>query len=284
MDDSDQELGREASVVDWANRHHEDHGRVVNPEISFTMSPACTSHRRSTKRGSSERLPYPSIPEQDFVHRAFKHAPPLYGCTMLGLWPELGWVECAMGKTRPPPPERPFEGMLTIHSELFPIAASEYKFGRLSEEEVTVTPMLDKLLWRSDAADKEPVWHIPFTIHVLADAGNMVDCACLAGIVAPKHFRRPKAEGEGEELTVHPPSERAPVPLSMPRTQAFYPDSDTPPLPDPLHLQETLSEGLLTVALNAQREPCVAQKATGIYRIVEAQLVVDWRGTNVEVR
>ena len=87
--------------------------------------------------------------------------------------------------------------------------------------------MLDKVLRRSDAVDKESlcilagqrvcipfehvdfriltlfqVWHIRLTLHFLADAGNLLDCACLAGIVALKHFRRPDVEVIGDEVTV----------------------------------------------------------------------------------
>jgi exosome complex component RRP45 len=46
------------------------------------------------------------------------------------------------------------------------------------------------------------VWHLRLTIHFLADAGNMLDCACLAGIVALRHFRKPEVEVEGDEVTV----------------------------------------------------------------------------------
>ena len=88
-------------------------------------------------------------------------------------------------------------------------------------------------------------------------------------------------------------------------TFAFFPDLSTPPLLDPSHLEETLSAGLLTVALNAQRELCVVQKAGGIPlapedilkimdiavtkareldKIVEARLQEDWKGRHVEVR
>lgn len=76
---------------------------------------------------------------------------------ILTFGPELGWVECALGKTRcvaqhkfglivhwlassviaevdakmvKPPPERPFEGSLTIHSEISPMASIEYEPGR----------------------------------------------------------------------------------------------------------------------------------------------------------
>jgi len=89
--------------------------------------------------------------------------------------------------------------------------------------------MLDKILRRSDAIDRESlcvvggqrvssvlafkpisrrrpsflqVWHLRLTVHCLADAGNMLDCACLAGIVAFKHFRKPEVEVVGDEVTV----------------------------------------------------------------------------------
>lgn len=46
------------------------------------------------------------------------------------------------------------------------------------------------------------VWQLRITIHCLADAGNLLDCACLAGITALKHFRRPEVEVVGDEVTV----------------------------------------------------------------------------------
>jgi len=106
------------------------------------------------------------------------------------------------------------------------------RFGnRPSDEEVTIARMLDKVLRRSDAVDKESlcilagervnnlsihreqslivellltlkVWALRLTIHCLADAGNLLDCTCLAGIVALKHFRRPEVEVIGDEVIV----------------------------------------------------------------------------------
>ncbi|KAJ6570187.1 ribosomal protein S5 domain 2-type protein [Mycena vulgaris] len=280
------------------------------------------------------RPPSPSIPEKEFVFTALKQSLRLDGRLPLELrpptlsfGPELGWVECALGKTRviahveakmvKPPPERPFEGMITIHSEISPMASSEYEIGRPSEEEITITRMLDKVLKRSDAVDKESlcvlagqrVWHLRLTLHCLSDAGNMLDCACLAGIVALKHFRRPDVEVVGDEVTIHPPSERAPVPLSMHHTPfcltfAFFPDPETSPVLDPSQLEQRLSTGLMSVALNAQRELCVVQKLGGVPlsmdevlriinvavikakeldQLVDARLKEDWLGRNVEL-
>lgn len=190
--------------------------------------------------------------------------------------------------------------------------------GRPSEEEITITRMLDKVLRRSDAIDKESlcilagqrVWHLRLTLHFLSDAGNLLDCACLAGIVALKHFRRPEVEVIGDEVTVHSPSERAPVPLAIHHTPfcltfAFFPDETTQPVLDPTLLEQRLSAGLMSVALNAQRELCVVQKMGGVPLVgedvlkiiniavtkvkeldalVEDSLREDWKGRHVEVR
>ncbi|KAI0919892.1 hypothetical protein AcW1_002971 [Taiwanofungus camphoratus] len=279
------------------------------------------------------RPPSPSIPEKDFLYNALRQSLRLDGRNLLEMrtptltfGPELGWVECSLGKTRvlaqvdgkmvKPPPERPLEGIIAIHSEISPMASSDYEPGRPSDEEVTMTRMLDKVLRRSDVVDKESlcvlagqrVWHLRLTIHCLADAGNLLDCACLAGVVALKHFRRPEVEVVGDEVAIHHPSERAPMPLSMHHTPfcltfAYFPDPAILPVLDPSHLEQRLSAGLLSVALNAQRELCVVQKAGGVPlaseevlrivdiavgkvkeldKIVEARLREDWAERNVE--
>ena len=155
----------------------------------------------------------------------------------------------------------------------------------------------------------------------------MMDCACIAGITALKHFRRPEVEVVGDEVTIvclhsspllicpnssiqHPPSERAPVPLSLHHTPycltfAYFAEPGTPSILDPARLEQTLSTGTISIALNAQRELCVVQKAGGvpmeqdeIMRIinvgiakvkdldalVETRLKEDWAGRVVEVR
>ena len=151
-----------------------------------------------------------------------------------------------------PPPERPFEGVITIHLEISPMASSEYEPGRwvcerrariacctdVCWDHHVVRPMKKSVslgcwtksfegatswirsrcaFWRGrgcirQCANPSPsqiltdyfsqVWHIRLTVHCLADAGNLLDCACLAGMVALKHFRRPDVEVIGDEVTV----------------------------------------------------------------------------------
>lgn len=54
----------------------------------------------------------------------------------------------------------------------------------------------------------------------------MLDCACLAGIVALKHFRRPEVEVQGDEVTIV-----RVIPLTFPAVlmRSSWPCSTTPP-------------------------------------------------------
>jgi len=137
----------------------------------------------------------------------------------------------------------------------------------------------------------------------------MLDCACFAGIAALRHFRRPEVEVIGDEVIIHSPEERAPMPLSMHHTPicvtfALFEDSTAPVL-DPSHLETQLATTTLHLALNSQKELCVVHKAGGMPLTVEEimrcvkiatdrvkvlsnqltqELETDWKGRVVEIR
>lgn len=46
------------------------------------------------------------------------------------------------------------------------------------------------------------VWQIKLTLHFVSDEGNMLDCACLAGVAALRHYRRPEVEVVGEDVII----------------------------------------------------------------------------------
>jgi len=119
------------------------------------------------------------------------------------------------------------------------------------------------------------VWHLKVTVHFLADAGDMLDCACLVSVVALKHFRQPDIEVIGDEITAHAPSDRAPVPLSTHHTPFCLTFAFFPRLPSstPSQLEQRLSAGLLSIVLNAQR---VLHKAGGVLLVSDEILdIVD---------
>lgn len=47
------------------------------------------------------------------------------------------------------------------------------------------------------------------------DDGNVCDVAAWASLCALQHFRRSELTIRGEEVTLHPPHERNPVPLLL---------------------------------------------------------------------
>ncbi|KAK1923167.1 ribosomal protein S5 domain 2-type protein [Papiliotrema laurentii] len=198
--------------------------------------------------------------------------------------PELGWCTCSWGKTKvlaqvsativKPREDRPYEGFLLINSEISPMASSVYELGRASEDEVLITRLLEKSIRRTEAVDREAlcivagekVWQLRLTLHFLSDSGNLLNCASLAAMTALRHFRKPEVEVIGDEVIVHSPDERAPVALAIhhvPLCLTFAYFEGLPPILDPTHLEETLSDGSLTLTLNAQRELCVLSKAGG---------------------
>ncbi|KAH9172577.1 ribosomal protein S5 domain 2-like protein [Lactarius sanguifluus] len=263
------------------------------------------------------RPPSPSIPEKDFFFAALNQDARLDSRSFLeprsldlSFGAELGHVECSLGKTRVlahvdakmvrPEPQRPFEGLISIHCELSPMAGAEYEPGRSSEEETALARHLDKIFRRSDAIDREAlcvltgerVWHLRLSVHVLSAAssssssdaaaaagggGGLLDCASLACAAALRHFRRPEVEVHGTgEVTVYAPSARAPVPLALHHTpfccllRSFIQrgkGSEQPKvrmLLDPAGLELRLAHGVLVLALTAQRELAVVHKAGGL--------------------
>jgi exosome complex component RRP45 len=152
-----------------------------------------------------------------------------------------------------PRDDRPYEGFLLINSEISPMASSVYERDRYvlsvsecqsqrtddsaSDDEVMITRLLEKSIRRTEAVDREAlcilagekvclklvsgeiligqVWQLRLTIHFLNDGGNMLDCASLAAMCALRHFRKPDVEVIGDEIIVHSPDERAPIPLAI---------------------------------------------------------------------
>jgi len=93
------------------------------------------------------RPPSPSLAEKEFLFASLEQSLRLDGRALfeqrapeIVFGDELGAAEIALGKTRVlacvegtmvrPAADRPFEGALTIHAELSPMAASEYEPGR----------------------------------------------------------------------------------------------------------------------------------------------------------
>ncbi len=153
-----------------------------------------------------------------------------------------------------PYPDRPFNGIFIISTELSAMASPAFDTGRLVTSSVSLpctspSPMLciasapvlrffatrqndleailsrilEKAIRRSNALDTESLciltgqtcWMVRADVHVLDFDGGLADACCLAVVAALRHFRRPDVSIDGGRVTVHPVAERVPVPLAI---------------------------------------------------------------------
>ncbi|KAG9232033.1 exosome complex endonuclease 2/ribosomal RNA processing protein-like protein [Amylocarpus encephaloides] len=204
---------------------------------------------------------------------------------------ELGVTDVRLGKTRihthitaevtTPFPDRPFDGLFTITSELSPMTSPFFEPNRPSTTEILLSRLLEKTLRRSGALDTESLcliagqkcWSIRADVHVLSHDGNLVDAACIGVLAALQHFRKPDTSTEGESVTVYTLAEREPVPLSLLHfpycvTFSYYSstveEGETVTLLDATLLEEQLREGSATIGINRHGEVCQIAKLGGV--------------------
>eukprot|EP00088_Acartia_fossae_P006253 TRINITY_DN1288_c0_g1_i1.p1 TRINITY_DN1288_c0_g1~~TRINITY_DN1288_c0_g1_i1.p1 ORF type:complete len:408 (+),score=92.95 TRINITY_DN1288_c0_g1_i1:43-1266(+) len=205
---------------------------------------------------------------------------------------DWGSVQVTLGKTRvlaqascqvvEPTFTRPNEGILIINVELTSLAAPRFEGMRNSDDGVELGRLLERTLKESRCVDleslcivaEEKVWEVRLDIHVLNHEGNMFDAASIAGLCSLCHFRRPDVTLKGDVVTIHPLSDRDPVPLGIqhhPVTTTYglfeYPGGETLFVIDPSRIEEEAILGKMVLGVNGYREMCTLHLA--------GQVVVD---------
>ncbi|PSS21622.1 Exosome complex component RRP45B like [Actinidia chinensis var. chinensis] len=175
--------------------------------------------------------------------------------------------------------DRPNEGTVSIYTEFSPMADPSFEAGRPGESSVELGRIIDRGLRESRAVDMESlcviagklVWAIRIDLHILDNAGNLVDAANIAALTALSTFRRPECTlgGEdGQEVIIHPPEVREPHPLIIHHlpiavTFGFFGDENIMVI-DPTHKEESVMRGRMIVTLNTNGDVCAIQKAGGV--------------------
>ena len=150
--------------------------------------------------------------------------------------PDDGVCEVQMGQTRvlaavtaelvEPFPDRPNEGSIQFCVEFSPMASPSFEPGRPSEDAVELARIIEKSLRESGAIDTEAlcvltgrkVWALKVLLHVLDHGGALLDACSVAVLCGLLSFRHPDVTvgGEsGQEVIVHPPHVKEPVPLNI---------------------------------------------------------------------
>ncbi|EWC44484.1 exosome complex component rrp45 [Drechslerella stenobrocha 248] len=246
-----------------------------------------------------------SLTEKTFVLEALKQNLRIDGRDLhssrdvqLTFGDDYGFVDVRLGKTRvlarisaevtKPRADRPFEGLFTISTEMGPMASPVFEAGRPTDLDHTLSRTLEKSIRRSQALDTESlclvtaqrVWSIRADVHFLTHDGNLLDAACIALVTALAHFRLPVVSVSGEDITIHSPEERVPVPLSLLHwplcvSFSFFGDDDAGEmifLVDATAQEEALRSGDMSVTVNKNGEICQMAKSGGV--AVEAEVLL----------
>lgn len=175
------------------------------------------------------------------------------------------------GEISRPQPSNPNEGILSF-SITFPPTAKN-----TMDSENHISQLLSVALKKSKAVDVEglciiageSVWNISTYIHILNDAGNVCDCACIAAITALLHFKRPEVTVDGQgEIIVHSMQDKHPVGLSVHHipicfTFCLFSDGEIVML-DPSLEEERASQGALSIVVNVHGEVCAISGCGGV--------------------
>lgn len=180
----------------------------------------------------------------------------------------LAQVSCEVIK---PTHNRPTEGQLFFNLELSSMASPAFESGRPSDYAIEISRFIERCLKESRPIDAESlciivgekVWCLRVDIQVLDDAGNILDCACVAAITALAHFRRPDVTVTGKDVVIHSLDDREPISLNVhhiPICITFgFIDSCDKPIMDPGKLEEVILDGQLIMAMNSHSEICCAK-------------------------
>lgn len=189
-----------------------------------------------------------------------------WGCCMvsLGHTRVIAQVSCDVQQ---PKTARPNEGTVYINVELTPLAAQHFESGRQSEATIIISRQLEKCFKDSKCIDLESlcivadkkVWNLRIDVNVINHDGNLIDCASIATLAALLHFHRPDVTSTGEEIIVHPASEKDFLPLMLfhyPVSISFITFESGNTIMDPTYMEEKVGVARLTLGVNSYRELC----------------------------
>jgi exosome complex component RRP42 len=102
---------------------------------------------------------------------------------------------------KPPFPDIPNEGVLSVNAEFVPIASAEFEAGPPNENAIELARVVDRGLRESKSLDTsklciipgKKVWTAHVDVYILDHCGNLIDASALAAISALLTSKMPKS-------------------------------------------------------------------------------------------
>ncbi|NVM55025.1 MAG: exosome complex protein Rrp42 [Candidatus Helarchaeota archaeon] len=212
--------------------------------------------------------------ETDYIPKAEGSARAFLGKTQL-----VAGVKVSIGT---PYPDTPNSGVITVNTELSPMAAPHFESGPPGEESVEVARVVDRGIRHSDIIDKKTLVIIPgkkvfiifVDLYVLSYDGNMFDVGELAAVKALCTTKIPKIEVVDGEVKVNKelnPLEIMDYPVSV--TLAKIGNAL---LVDPNANETRVLDSRITLTLNAKNEIVSMQKGgAGTFTVDEISEAIE---------
>ncbi|MBD3202868.1 exosome complex protein Rrp42 [Candidatus Woesearchaeota archaeon] len=172
-------------------------------------------------------------------------------------------VKFELGK---PYPDKLDQGTITVNTELLPMSSPDFEPGPPGIDAIEIARVVDRGIRESGALDMkklcvkkgELVWIVAIDICTLNHAGNILDAAGLAAIIALKTARYPSRKGENvdyKSLTKTKLSiKKTPIPITVLKIGKHF-------IVDPLVEEEKVLDSRLTITTTKDKKICSLQKA-----------------------
>jgi len=201
--------------------------------------------------------------EQGIIERAEGSARVLLGRTevLVGTKIEIGQ----------PFPDTPNEGVLTVNTELVPLASSTFEPGPPDENSIEIARVVDRGIRESKAIDLEKlciepgkkVFVVFVDVYVLNHDGNLIDASALATLAALLNTKMSNYEIEEGEVKIKPG--HTPLPIRRhPITVTFAKINDKLVV-DPWLEEEQIMDARLSMAIDDDGNICAIQKGGSGY-------------------
>ena len=210
--------------------------------------------------------------EQGIIERAEGSARVLLGRTevLVGIKIEIGQ----------PFSDTPNEGVLTVNTELVPLASSTFEPGPPDENSIEIARVVDRGIRESKAIDLEKlciepgkkVFIVFVDVYVLNHDGNLIDASALAALAALLNTKMSNYEIKEGEVKIKPG--HTPLPIRRhPITVTFAKIKDKLVV-DPWLEEEQIMDARLSMAIDDDGNICAIQKGGSGYFAPEQVLEV----------
>jgi exosome complex component RRP42 len=181
----------------------------------------------------------------------------------------LGKTEVLVGvkiETGEPFPDTPNDGVLTVNTELVPLASPDFEAGPPDEKSIEIARIVDRGIRESKAvcSDKlvieagKKVFVVFVDVYVLNHDGNLIDASALAAVAALTNTKMPNYEIKDGEVKTK--TGYTPLPLNSRPITVTMAKINGKLLVDPGIEEEQVMEARISMAINDDGNICAVQK------------------------